>query len=150
MHIAAADALPSGPVRLAVDACPAKGQRSTSTYQYSAFHRAMCRLISTSPLRKTISVHTENGYRSSRQAAGLQSYLADLPRADHRTVKLTDVQQPWQSAAVGDFGHFYCPVTAKIVRRDPPAATSLVAIGTCTLHKAPHHINFCPNGTKVT
>ena len=29
---AAADALLSGPVRLAVDACPAKGQRSTSTY----------------------------------------------------------------------------------------------------------------------
>ena len=137
-------AQPRPPVRVSVDKCPSKGQRTTSSFPYASLHRSMARLIKTCPLSKRIMVHIENGYRSSRQAAGLMSYLANMPRADHRSVKPTDAQHAWQSPMVNEFKFFFCPVTERIMARDPPAALSMVAIGTCALHGAPRHTNFCP------
>ena len=137
-------AAPRCPLRVSVDKCPSKGQRTTSSFPFASLHRAMARLIATCPLSKRIMVHIENGYRSSRQAAGLMCYLANMPRADHRSVKPTDAQYAWQTPMVGQFKFFYCPVTQCILQRDPPAALSMVAIGTCALHGAPRHPNFCP------
>jgi hypothetical protein len=133
-----------GPVRVSIDACPTKGQRTTSTFPVAELTRSMRRLISRSPLREWVSVRIENGYRTSRQAAGMLSYLANLPRANHRAVKASDVDHAWQMAMVDAFGYFWCPVTRKIVRRDPPAALSVVCVGTGTLHGAPRFTNYCP------
>ena len=137
----------SGPLHLSCDMFASKGQRVTSTYPFSSLHRSMCRLIQTSPLSKRVSVQIHNGYRSSRQAAGLLSYLADLQRSDHRKVKPTDVEVAWHSKAVGSFKWFFCPVTNTILKRDPPAALSMVVIGTCSLHDAPRPIIFCPKSS---
>ncbi len=143
----ASDGVPLGPLRLSCDMFTTKGQRVTSTYFFASLHRSMCRLIKSSPLAKRITVLIENGYRSSRQAAGLLSYLANLERSDHRKVKATDVQLAWQGPLVGSFKWFYCPVTRKLVKRDPPAALSMAVIGTCSLHNAPRFNNFCPKSS---
>jgi hypothetical protein len=136
---------PLGPLHLSCDMFSTKGQRVTSTYFFASLHRSMCRLIKSSPLAKRITVLIENGYRSSRQAAGLLSYLANMDRCNHRKVKATDVQWAWQGPLVGSFKWFYCPVTRKLVKRDPPAALSMCVIGTCSLHGAPRFNNFCPD-----
>ena len=79
-----ADLPPLGPLHLLCDMFTTKGQRVTSSYFFASLHRSMCRLIKSSPLAKRITVLIENGFRSSRQAAGLLSYLANLDRCNHR------------------------------------------------------------------
>lgn len=141
------DCVPLGPLRLSCDMFTTKGQRVTSSYFFASLHRSMCRLIKTSPLAKRITVLIENGYRSSRQAAGLLSYLANLDRCNHRKVRANDVASAWQGPLVGSFKWFYCPITRKLVKRDPPAALSMVVIGTCSLHNAPRPNFFCPQSS---
>ena len=141
--------VPLGPLRLSCDMFPTKGQRVTSSFPFSSLHKRMCRLIQTSPLSKRVSARIENGFRSSRQAAGLESYLANLQRADHRKVSTTDATAAWHGPLVGSFKWFFCPVTHKIIKRDPPAALSIAVIGTCSLHNAPRPNIFCPQGSQV-
>ena len=145
----AGERVPLGPLRLSCDMFTTKGQRVTSSFPFASLHKRMCRLIQTSPLSKRVSARIENGFRSSRQAAGLESYLANLQRADHRKVSTTDATAAWHGPLVGSFKWFFCPVTRKIIKRDPPAALSMVVIGTCSLHNAPRPNIFCPQGSQV-
>ena len=145
----AGERVPLGPLRLSCDMFTTKGQRVTSSFPFASLHKRMCRLIQTSPLSKRVSARIENGFRSSRQAAGLLSYLANLQRADHRKVSTTDATAAWHGPLVGSFKWFFCPVTRKIIKRDPPAALSMVVIGTCSLHNAPRPNIFCPQGSQV-
>ena len=63
-------------------------------------------------------VHIENGYRSSKAAAGTLCYLAELGPYDHREVQPLDLPDHWKGKSVGGFNYFFCPVTEAIVNRD--------------------------------
>jgi hypothetical protein len=141
------DRVPIGLLKVTVDMFTTKGQKTTSSFPFANLFKRMCRLIHSTPLSRRVTVLIENGYRSSRQAAGLISYLGNLSRADHRSVKATDVEHPWQAPLVGAFKWFFCPVTKTILKRDPPAALSMVVIGTASLHDAPRFQNFLPKSS---
>lgn len=132
------------PLKVSCDLFTSKGQRTTSTFPFTSLHQRMCRLVKSCPLAERVLVQIENGHRSSRQAAGLRTYMTDGNKVDHRSVKATDAKVAWHRNTVDNFKWFFCPVTQKIVRRDPPAALNMVVVGTCSLHGAPRPSIFCP------
>jgi hypothetical protein len=133
------------PVWIAADMFSGKGQRTSSTFPFQELYRSMVRHIRSCPkLAARVMVYQENGYRSSRQAAGTLSYLANMERADHRKVQALNCPDDWLGPVQDGFGYFYCPVTNTILLRDPPAAMSMGTIGTCTFYKAPHPNIWAP------
>jgi hypothetical protein len=70
-----------------------------------------------------------------------------MERVDHRKVQVLDLPQDWLGELQDGFGYFYCPVTGAILKRDPPAALSMSAIGTCTFYDAPHPQIWAPAQT---
>ena len=108
-------------------------------------YRSMLRHIRSRPkLAARVMVYIDNGYRSSRQAAGTMCYLADMERADHRKVQVLNLPNDWLGQVQDGFGYFYCPVTNAILKRDPPASLSMSTIGTCTFYNAPHPQIWAP------
>jgi hypothetical protein len=108
----------------------------------------MLRHIRSRPkLAARVMVYVDNGYRSSRQAAGTMCYLANMERVDHRKVQALDLPEDWLGNLLDGFGYFYCPVTKAILQRDPPASLSMSTIGTCTFYNAPHPEIWAPTLT---
>ncbi len=133
------------PVWIAADMFSGKGQRISSTFPFQELYRSMLRHIQSRPkLAERVMVYIDNGYRSSRQAAGTMCYLANLERADHRKVQALDLPGDWLGKVLDGFGYFYCPVTKTLVKRDPPASMSMSTIGTCTFYSAPHPSIWAP------
>lgn len=133
------------PVWIAADMFSGKGQRISSTFPFQEVYRSMLRHIRSRPkLAERVMVYIDNGYRSSRQAAGTMCYLANMERADHRKVQALDLPDDWLGELLDGFGYFYCPVTKSILKRDPPASLSMSTIGTCTFFDAPHFENWAP------
>ena len=100
----------------------------------------MQRYIRSHPkLSQRVMVHIENGYRSSKAAAGTLCYLAELGPYDHRQVQPLDLPKHWKGKPVGGFKYFLCPLTGTIVNRDPPAALSMATLAALYLCGAPRH-----------
>ena len=136
------------PVWIATDMFSAKGQRISSTFPFQEVYRSMLRHIRSRPkLASRVMVYVDNGYRSSRQAAGTMCYLANMARADHCKVQALNLPGDWLGEVQDGFGYFYCPVTKAILKRDPPASLSMGTIGTCTFHNAPHPQIWAPART---
>ena len=106
----------------------------------------MQRYIRSHPkLAKRIMVHTENGYRSSRQASGTLCYLANLGRHDHREVQARDLpKEDWVGELLSGFKYFWCPITGAILKRDPPAALSMATIAAIMFFGAPRPEFWAP------
>jgi hypothetical protein len=133
------------PVWIATDMFSGKGQRISSTFPFQEVYRSMLRHIRSRPkLAARVMVYVDNGYRSSRQAAGTMCYLANMERADHRKVQALNCPDDWLGEMQDGFGYFYCPVTSAILKRDPPASLSMGTIGTCTFFNAPHPRIWAP------
>ncbi len=127
------------PLWIATDMFSGAGQRISSSFPFQGLYRSISKHIQSRPkLSSRIMIYIDNGFRSSRQAAGTLSYLANLQRADHRKVRALDLPADWLGPCLDGFGYFWCPVTNTLVKRDPPAAKSMSTIGTCTFFKAPH------------
>ena len=133
------------PVWMAADMFSGSGQRISSTFPFQELYRSMLKHIGSCPkLAERVMVYVDNGYRSSRQAAGTMCYLSNMERVDHRKVQVLDLPHDWLGELQDGFGYFYCPVTGAILKRDPPAALSMSTIGTCTFYDAPHPQIWAP------
>ena len=141
-------ARPLVPLCIWVDMFSGKGQRTSSSFPFQELFRSIVRHIKSRPaLSGRVLVQVENGYRSSRQAAGALCYLSNAEQIDHRSVKITDLKNNWAGPLLDSFGYFFCPVTGKILKRDPPAALSMATIGTCVYNGAPRHNIWCARRT---
>ena len=119
-----------------VDKCPTKGQKTTSTFAFAGILKKLH--CSRGRLAKRVSIQIVNGSRTSKQAAGLQTFLShNQQRVNHRRIKPTDLPQSWDGPMVSQFHHLVCPVTGHIVCRDPPACSNVVIVGICSNVDAP-------------
>ena len=136
-----ADAKPLPAVWIAVDMFSGKGQRISSTFPFQELYRFILRYIqSRTKLAERVMVYKENGYRSSKQAAGTYSYLTNLERADHCRVQAMHLPDSWRgppNRVVNQFKYFWCPVTKSILKRDPSAALTMGILAICTYFGAP-------------
>ena len=122
-----------------IDKCPTKGQKTSSSYNYAGQLKSLAKhLRSRRYLSKRISLKVINGFRSSKQAAGLRCYLTgNDEQTDHRPIKATDLYDEFKGPIPSQFYHLFCPVTGQIVRRDTPACYNANIIGLCSDLQAP-------------
>ena len=133
------------PIWISVDMFSGKGQRTSSTFPFQELYRSVVRHINSRPeLAARVTVQIDNGYRSSRQAAGTMCYLANMAQENHRKVRALDLPDDWLGPIQDGFGYFFCPLTKAILKRDPPAALSMSTIGACTFYNAPHPAIWAP------
>jgi hypothetical protein len=127
-----------------VDRCPTKGQKTTSTFPFAGHFRELCKQIkSRRLLAQRITFQVVNGNRTSRQAAGVKSFLTHSEQqCNHRRVKPTDLHDKWDGPMVSQFHHVVCPMTGQIMCRDPPACSNVVVVGSCAGLNAPTPIIY--------
>ena len=139
----------SDPKRVAMfwDLFSTKGQKTTSTFGFAQMPRAMCSYINSRPaLAQKITIRIVNGYRTSRQAAGVYSFLsnANRKRNDHRKVKETDLKPEFKGPMLSDFDYFWCPITKRVLNRNPVATQNCSLIGHCEIRGAPRPLFLSP------
>lgn len=132
------------PVVIGVDVFSPKGQRVSSSFPFMSLFRRIKRRIESSRQRGVVVIEAMNGYRSSRQAAGLLSFAAGLGRCDHRAVQLTDLGPDWKGSPVAGFHYVFCPITEAVHQRDRPAERNMIAVSACHVHSAPRPAIFSP------
>jgi hypothetical protein len=132
-----------------VDRCPTKGQKTTSTFAFAGNFYRLCKQIkSRRLLAQRVTVQVVNGNRTSRQAAGVRSFLTHSERqSNHRRVKPTDMHSKWEGPIVSQFYHVVCPITGQIMCRDPPSCSNVIIVGSCAGLNAPRpHIYTSTHG----
>lgn len=133
------------PLFIAVDLFSAKGQRVSSSFPFMSFFRRVKRRIESGRLRGLVVIEALNGYRSSRQAAGLLAFVGGLERSDHRAVQLSDLNlERWRGPPVSGFKYFFCPTTQQIWQRDAPAERTMIAVAACHVYGAPRPAILSP------
>ena len=140
---------PDYKIAIFCDLFSSKGQKTTSSFGFAQLNPMMRRYINSRPvLRGRIAVQTINGHRTSRQAAGVHSFLSTGKRYDHRSVKETDLGSTFKGPMPDSFKYFWCPVTKRILRRDPPAASNCSIIGHCIIADVERPEFFCPKSAQ--
>lgn len=120
------------PVWISVDSFPGKGQLHIPLQGGVPLMLGHMRARPT--LKVRVMVHN-TGYPSLQQAAGTMCYLANMKRADHRTVHLP-------ADGKGNLPDSF--LTTSILKRDPPVALSM-----STFYDAPRPELWAPAHTRA-